>query len=48
MERDELHHPSWLNKISADIIDLTYIEAWARKLGLEEIWAAVAKRAGAI
>jgi hypothetical protein len=32
-------------KISADIIDLTYIEAWARKLGLEEIWAAVAKKA---
>ena len=32
-------------KISADIIDLTYIEAWARKLGLEEMWAAVAKRA---
>jgi hypothetical protein len=32
-------------KISADIIDLTYIETWVRKLGLEEIWAAVAKRA---
>jgi hypothetical protein len=32
-------------KISADIIDLMYIEAWVRKLGLEEIWAAVAKRA---
>jgi hypothetical protein len=45
MEHDELHHPSRLNKISADIIDLKYIEAWARKLGLEEVWAAVAKRA---
>jgi hypothetical protein len=32
-------------KISADIIDLAYIEAWARKLGLEEIWTAVAKKA---
>ncbi len=32
-------------KISADAIDLAYIEAWARKLGLAEIWAAVSKRA---
>ena len=35
-------------KISADIVDLAYIEAWARKLGLEEMWAAVAKRAGTL
>lgn len=27
-------------KISSDVIDLTYIESWAKKLGLEEIWAA--------
>lgn len=32
-------------KISADIIDLAYIEAWARKLGLEELWVAALKRA---
>ena len=32
-------------KISADVIDLTYIEAWVRKLGLEEMWAAVEKKA---
>lgn len=33
-------------KISADIIDFAYIEAWARKLGLEEIWVALSKGAG--
>ncbi len=32
-------------KISAGIIDRTYIEAWARKLDLVEEWAAAAKRA---
>lgn len=32
-------------KISADVIDLAYIETWARKLGLEEMWAAVANKA---
>lgn len=32
-------------KISADAIDSAYIEAWARKLGLEEIWASVLIRA---
>ncbi len=26
-------------KISSDAIDLTYIESWVEKLGLEEIWA---------
>ncbi|NTU50853.1 MAG: nucleotidyltransferase family protein [Candidatus Aminicenantes bacterium] len=31
-------------KISADAIDFAYIEAWAQKLGLEKIWAAVSKR----
>jgi len=35
-------------KISADAIDFAYIETWARKVGLEEIWAAVSKRAGAL
>lgn len=32
-------------KISADAIDFAYIEGWVRKLGLEEIWVAVSKRA---
>jgi hypothetical protein len=32
-------------KISADVIDLAYIEAWVRKLGFEEMWAAVGKKA---
>jgi hypothetical protein len=32
-------------KISADAIDAGYIEEWARKLGLEEIWATVSKEA---
>jgi hypothetical protein len=35
-------------KISADAIDFAYIDTWARKLGLEEMWAAVSKRAGAL
>jgi hypothetical protein len=30
-------------KISSDAIDLTYIESWAKKLDLEEIWAAFRK-----
>jgi len=30
-------------KISSDALDLTYIEAWAKKLGLEEIWGAFRK-----
>ncbi len=33
-------------KISGGTIDFAYIEEWARKLGLEGIWAAVSKRAG--
>ncbi len=33
-------------KISADVIDFAYIDAWARKLGLAEIWAAALKKAG--
>ena len=32
-------------RISADIIDRDYIGIWARKLGLEEIWIAVSKKA---
>lgn len=32
-------------KISANVIDLAYIEAWARKLGLEETWALVSQKA---
>ncbi|HPW17581.1 MAG TPA: hypothetical protein PLP83_04275 [Candidatus Aminicenantes bacterium] len=32
-------------KISADIIDLAYIEVWARTLGLEELWASVSQKA---
>jgi len=33
-------------KISADVIDFAYIDAWARKLGLEDLWAVVLRRAG--
>lgn len=33
-------------KISADVIDLAYTEAWVRKLGLEDIWADVSRTAG--
>jgi len=33
-------------KISAGDIDFAYLETWVRKLGLEEIWSAVSKRAG--
>ena len=30
-------------KISADMIDRTYISSWAKKLGLTEIWEAIQK-----
>jgi hypothetical protein len=33
-------------KISADEIDIAYVETWARKLGLEDLWAKALKRAG--
>ena len=33
-------------KISEDAIDIAYIEVWARKLGLEDIWVAVSRTAG--
>jgi hypothetical protein len=32
-------------KISADVIDIAYIDAWARKLGLEEVWTIVTGKA---
>jgi len=31
-------------KISADIIDLTYISSWAKKFGVIEIWEAIQKK----
>lgn len=31
-------------KISGDIVDYDYINQWAEKLGLEEIWSAVMRR----
>ncbi|MDH4220986.1 MAG: nucleotidyltransferase family protein [Candidatus Aminicenantes bacterium] len=31
-------------KISADMIDCTYISSWAEKLGLTEIWEAIQKK----
>ena len=30
-------------KISGDILDRAYLDAWARELGLEEIWARVGR-----
>lgn len=33
-------------KISSGAIDIANIEAWARDLGLEEIWVVASRRAG--